>query len=97
MQSYFEEVGGSRPRLHQLLCCAFEPDFHVLDTLSFLLFCFFGRKCWPVGCGRPSEVNGDLCQMNKACPFSAQPENLAEGMGHSVMVLSLIFESVVDE
>lgn len=35
--------------------------------------------------------------MNKACPFSAQPENLAEGMGCPVMVLSLIFQSAGDE
>ena len=50
-----------------------------------------------MGCGRPSEVDGDLRWMNKAYLFFAQPENLAEGMGCLVMVLSLIFQSAGDE
>lgn len=50
-----------------------------------------------MSCGRLSEVNGDLRWMNKACPFSVQPENLAEGMERRVTVLSLIFQSVGDE
>lgn len=71
LRSCSEEMGGPQAPPHLLLCCALKPGFRFLDTLCFLLFCLFGRRCWPVGCGRHSEVNGDLCQANKACPITS--------------------------
>lgn len=73
-----------------------KPDFYFLYTLCFLLS-YFGRRCWPVGCGSLSEVTGDLCWMNKAYPLPVQPDNNTEGMGHPVTVLLLIFQTAGDE
>lgn len=44
-----------------------------------------------MGRGRLSEVGRDLHWMNEAYLFSAQPKNLAEGMGCPDMVLTLVF------
>lgn len=60
-------------------------------------FAFCSPSFLAVGCGSLSEVNGDLRWMNKAYPFSVQPENATEGTGCPVTVLLLIFQTAGDE